>query len=61
MVKGWAADITPLYDKEIYIKYFEFIISFLDIKCVVLVHSLFCRRLLMFFNILINKRIKLKI
>ena len=23
MVKGWAADITPLYDKEIYIKYFE--------------------------------------
>ena len=20
MVKGWAADITPLYDKEIYIK-----------------------------------------
>jgi len=24
MVKGWAADITPLYDKEIYIKYFEF-------------------------------------
>ena len=23
MVKGWAADITPLYDKEIYIKYFK--------------------------------------
>ena len=23
MVKGWAADITPLYDKEIYIKYKE--------------------------------------
>ena len=23
MIKGWAADITPLYDKEIYKKYFE--------------------------------------
>ena len=25
MVKGWAADITPLYDKEIYKKYFEWL------------------------------------
>ena len=28
MVKGWAADITPLYDKEIYIKYFEWLPRF---------------------------------
>ena len=32
MVKGWAADITPLYDKEIYIKYFERLSPFSERK-----------------------------